>query len=54
MLADAQMLPACTFAAQTMRRKMVRDFREIDSADYMNFREFLLNHLWCVFIFQTF
>lgn len=47
-LNDAQSLVVCTFAAQTMRRKMVSDFRELDPASYTTIRQSLLNHLWQV------
>ncbi|KAI6242871.1 Importin N-terminal domain-containing protein [Aphelenchoides fujianensis] len=44
-LTDASSYPACLFAAQTIRRKMVRDFRELDAHSRLSLRESVVNHM---------
>jgi transportin-3 len=45
-LKEARSPTVCIFAAQTMRRKMARDFQQLPADSYLSLRESLVNHLW--------
>jgi transportin-3 len=45
MLKEARSPAICIFAAQTLRRKMIRDFRQLKTESLLELRESLIHHL---------
>ncbi|KAI6194285.1 CDK-activating kinase assembly factor MAT1 [Aphelenchoides besseyi] len=45
LLNEATSFPACIFAAQTIRRKMIRDFRELHAELYLSLRQSIVTHM---------
>ncbi|KAI6227965.1 Transportin-3 [Aphelenchoides besseyi] len=45
LLNEATSFSACIFAAQTIRRKMIRDFRELHAESYLSLRQSIVNHM---------
>lgn len=44
-LKEARSTSVCLFAAQTLRRKMIRDFRQLKHESLISLRESLINYL---------